>query len=372
MRILVDYRPALRRRTGVGEYIHQTAVALAARPHTGDVLCLFSASWKDRLAANSVPGADVVDIAVPGRLLYLLWHRLEWPAVERLTGRAFDVVHSAHPLLIPSRRAARVVTVYDLDFLDHADRTVREIRRDYPALAGQHARRADQVVVISRHTAEDVERRLGVPTSHITVCTPGGPGWPGRRSEPVEGGCILFVGTLEPRKNLTALLDAYERLLASNPDVPPLVLAGRITEQAAAMVARIGRPPLAGRVTLPGYVQPEALQALYAQALVFVMPSHTEGFGLPVVEAMTVGVPVVAANRGALPEVIGDAGVLVDPEDPLALAQAIGDLLGNRDRRLALSEAGRRQASRFTWRATAENFHLAWQTAREHHAERRG
>src|SRR5215218_4626753 len=122
----------------------------------GESLVLFSSSWKDRLQTGRVSGAEVVDVRVPVRLLNFAWHRLEWPPVERLAGNV-DVAHSTHPLLLPARpRAVKVVTVYDLDFLDHPGRTRAEIRRDYPALAGSHARRADLVVVISAHTAEQV------------------------------------------------------------------------------------------------------------------------------------------------------------------------------------------------------------------------
>jgi glycosyltransferase involved in cell wall biosynthesis len=370
MRILVDYRPALSERTGVGEYVHQTVRAMLAEPAGDRAISLFSASWKHRLGSNHIPGADVVDRKIPGRLLHLLWHRLEWPPVEALARTDFDIVQSAHPLLIPTRRAAQVVTIYDLDFLDHPERTVREIRRDYPALAGPHARRADQVIVISAHTAREVERRLGVPAAHISICVPGAPPWRPRTGEPASGGCILFLGTLEPRKNLDVLVEAYERLVSSRPDAPPLVLAGRASSDAGAILERVRRPPLAGRVETPGYVDAGAREALYHRALVFVMPSHTEGFGLPAVEAMMAGVPVIAANRGALTESVGAGGLLVDPTDSAGLARVLGTLLDDPGRRRAMAEAGRRHAERFTWAATAEAMRGAWSLALEHRAQR--
>lgn len=372
MRILIDYRPALRQRTGVGEYVHQTTTALVSTRGPADTLCLFSSSWKDRLAPDAVPGTQVVDRRIPVRALHLLWHRLEWPPVEWLAGAGIDIAQSAHPLLIPSRRAARLVTIYDLHFLDHPERTTAEIRRDYPTLAASHARRADQVIVISRHTAADVERRLGVPASRISVCTPGAPDWARREREPAEGGTILFLGTLEPRKNLGVLLDAYEALLVRMPHAPPLVLAGRITDDAAPLIERTRRAPLAGRVETPGYIAPGDREALYRRALVFVLPSHTEGFGMPAVEAMMVGVPVVAANRGALTESVGTAGVLVDPDVPLAFTDALATLLESPARRQALADAGRAHASTFTWRRTAESTRAAWHLALEHRAERHG
>ena len=131
MRILLDYRPALRERTGVGEYVHEIAAAIGRRLGPGAELALFSSSWKDRLG-EAVPPGRRVDVRVPVRVLNALWHRAGAPAVERFAG-PIDLVHAAHPLLIPSR-AARVVTVHDLDFLDHPERTRGEIRRDYATL----------------------------------------------------------------------------------------------------------------------------------------------------------------------------------------------------------------------------------------------
>jgi glycosyltransferase involved in cell wall biosynthesis len=255
VRVLLDYRPALRQRTGVGEYIHELARALVASAAHGEELYLFSSSWKDRLAPNAVPGAETVDRRIPVRVLNLAWHRLGWPRVEQVTGRQYDIVQSAHPLLIPARAGARVVTIADLDFLDHPERARAEIKRDYGPLAAAHAARADRVIVISRDTASAVEQRLGVPASKISICYPGAPGWARRDQEPfARTACVLFLGTLEPRKNLGVLLDAYERLLTHQRDVPPLVLAGRLGADAGGILSRATRPPLAGHVEIPGYI----------------------------------------------------------------------------------------------------------------------
>ena len=184
MRVLIDYRAALREPSGVGEYTHQLVRALlqlreAERIDASRIeLTLFSSSWKDRLGPlPDLAGATIVDRHVPVRLLNLAWHRLGWPPAEQLAGATFDIVHSLHPLLMPSRRAAQVVTIHDLNFLEHPERTRAEVRRDYPTLAGHHARRADAVVVVSEFTAGEVERLLGVPRERMHVCSPGGPAW---------------------------------------------------------------------------------------------------------------------------------------------------------------------------------------------------
>jgi glycosyltransferase involved in cell wall biosynthesis len=372
VRILLDYRPALRHRTGVGEYAHELARALVATtPGPSEELILFSSSWKDRLGPTPVPGAVAVDRHWPNQILNFCWHRLGWPPIEQLAGRDLDVVQGFHPLIIPSRRAAQLVVVYDLDFLDHPERTVREIRRDYAALAPDHVRRADHVIVISQSTARDVQERFGIDASRITVCTPGAPSWAPRTAEP-ETGCILFLGTIEPRKNLGVLLDAYARVLASRPGTPPLVLAGRASDAGADVIQRASRPPFAGHVELPGYIEPDAREALYRRALVFVMPSHTEGFGIPVLEAMTAGVPVIVANRGALLEVAGPAGLAFDPGNADELAAHLTATVDSRERRQSMCEAGWQQARRFDWRVSAQHLRQAWAAATETRRGRRG
>ena len=369
VRVLIDYRPALRDRTGVGEFVHQLVTALSAASLIGEQspelleITAFSASWKDRLQnSHGLPkNIQTVDRRIPVTLLNLAWHRLNWPPVELLTGRGYDVVHSPHPLLLPARSAATVITVHDLDFLDHGDRSSDEIRRDYPSLVKQHARTADQVVVPSHHTALEVERRLRISANMISVCSNGAPDWSPRSRLP-SNGHLLFVGTLAPRKNISGLLDAYELLLSRQQDTPDLVMVGTKPDEAQ-WGPRLERSPLAGRVRCPGYVDRATLKSLYTDALVLVMPSLDEGFGLPILEAMTIGVPVVSSNRGALPEVLGEAGLLVDPIDPSNIAEAITQILTDKTLAMQCITRGIDQAQLFTWKASAQALCAAYQKA---------
>jgi glycosyltransferase involved in cell wall biosynthesis len=362
VRIVVDYRPALRQRSGVGEYIHRLVSALAAGPGRHDDIVLFSSSLKHLVDPSTLSALRIANRRVPVRVLNRLWHRLGWPPVEMLVRGPFDVAHSPHPLMLPSRTGARVVTIHDLDFLTHPERSAGEARRDYPRLVREHAHLADHLVVNSAYTAGEVHERLDVPRSSITVCRAGAPDWKPRSGIP-DGGPILFVGTLEPRKNVGGLLDGYERLLAGGRDVPPLLLAGRATPAAATWLARMQQPPLAGRVRHLGYVSDSERQALYEQARLLVLPSFDEGFGLPVLEAMTVGVPVVASNRGALPEVLGDAGLMVDPDDGDALAAAMERLLFDRQSAARAAARGVRRSLTFRWDASAEALYAAYEHA---------
>jgi glycosyltransferase involved in cell wall biosynthesis len=377
VRLLIDYRPALRERTGVGEFVHELARALARYAGGATVeVTLFTSSWKDRPAAAlaaEIPAARIADIKIPVRGLVWAWNRLEWPPVEWLAGR-HDVVHSQSPLLIPSSRAARVVTVHDLDFLRHPEQMTAEIRRDYPALARAHAARADAVMVSSAYAAAAVTRELQLPPSRVHVCPPGRPEWADevsrRRAAIGRGTHILFMGTLSLRKNVGTLLEAYARLRSSVPDAPPLVLAGHRTPASVRWEQRCDAPPLKGHVTITGYVDAQQRRDLYANALMLVLPSYEEGFGLPVLEAMACGVPVIVSSRGSLPEVAGAAAAPIDPDDAEAFAAEMRALL-DESRAAGAAARGLAQAARYSWEACAAAAMGTYAAAREVHAHRR-
>jgi glycosyltransferase involved in cell wall biosynthesis len=383
MSVLLDYRPALRDRTGVGEWVHQLAHHLLNLKAAGDPaaagldLTLWSSSWRDRpspSALRELNGATFVDRRVPVRPLTWAWNRVGWPPVEALTSRRFDVVHSTTPLLLPARAGLRVCTIYDLDFLAHPGRARAEMRRDFPKLAHAHAARADLVVTISDYSKSQIGTRLGVPADRIAVCRPGVPSWiggplPGRDAGDL--GHVLFVGTLEPRKNIPALLAAYRLLARRYPSVPRLVLAGQVTPPAEDWVAEAQSPPLQGRVVVEGYVSNERRAELYAGARLLVLPSLDEGFGLPALEAMALGIPVVASTAGALPEVVGDAGLLVDPEDSEGIATAIERVCTDADLAGRLRGAGISRAQRFSWLESARSLLATYAAAGKAGAARR-
>ncbi len=355
----------------MGEFVHQSVGALArlAASAGGDdplELTVFSASWRDRLASSTDPlpsGVRWVDRRIPVRALNRAWHYMDWPPIEMLARGTFDVVHSPHPLLMPARDAARVVTIHDLDFLDHPERAEREARQDYPSLVRRHAHRADRIVVPSAWTGAEVTRRLEVPADRIAVCRHGAPEITARDAIPADGH-LLFVGTLTPRKNVSGLIDAYARLAERNPDAPPLVLAGAMPEGPAPdWRARCDAPPLAGRIRLTGYVDRETRDTLYAGARALVLASFEEGFGLPVLEAMAAGVPVVASSRGALPEVVDDAGLLVDPDDGEALTVALERIVADDALAERCVKQGYERVRGFTWEASARALREAYRQA---------
>jgi glycosyltransferase involved in cell wall biosynthesis len=361
VRILIDYRPALRARTGVGEYAHQISAALTRQLGPSDSLVLFSSSWKDRLAPDILTKASVVDVRIPVTVLNLLWHRLEWPSVERFAGPV-DVVHSMHPLLMPASRAAQVVTIHDLYFLDAPENTQAEIRRDYPRLARQHAHRADAIVTVSAYSAGLIAQKLAVDRERIAVCPNGAPAWPALERYS-SAGHVLFMGTIEPRKNVSVLLEAYSRLLKHRPSSPPLVLAGGVAPGSETVLDAIRHPPLAGRVKRVGYVSGAERERLYREASMVILPSLDEGFGLPALEAMTLGIPVIVSSRGALPEVVGSAGTIVDANDADGFARAMDRLLSDENYAWTKGTEGVVRSRTFDWNESARQLMATYRLA---------
>jgi glycosyltransferase involved in cell wall biosynthesis len=366
VRIVIDYRPALRARTGVGEYIHHLIKALAQ--NGADDLTLFTSSWKDRPSpelAVELPNVHIVDQHIPVRALNIAWHRLGWPPVETIAAHEYDVAHSPHPLLLPTRSAAQVVTIHDLHFMNHPERTSKEIRRDYPALAGRHARRADRIIVSSKFAADEVQRTFQVDRDKIAVCPAGAPEWKTAPAPAHSNGYVLFMGTLDERKNVGGLLHAYGQFISSRgrENIPRLLIAGSPGPRSGKWLQEIGKPPLADHVEYVGYIGADQRERIFKGAQLFVLPSFEEGFGLPALEAMSAGVPVVASDRGSLPEVVGDAGLLINPDDPSSLAAAIERMVSDAGLRKLLAQRGLERARLFSWKQTAQAVRRAYEDA---------
>ncbi|HEX9636572.1 MAG TPA: glycosyltransferase family 1 protein [Acidobacteriota bacterium] len=357
MRVALDYRPALSRPTGVGRYVRLLARHLLELDPALELI-LFSSSWRERLRAADLdlPRAALLsDHRIPVRLLNFLWHRWRFPPTEALFGRV-DLTHAAHPLPLPNAHGRRCVTLHDLYFLDHPEHTGAEIRRDYARQVERALRAVDAVIVPSAATRARALARFELGPERIRVIPHGVDpallepptaaelaAYRGARPELPER-FILFVGTLEPRKNVALLLRAYAGLRRRHPAIG-LVLAG-----AAGWGPRPELP--AGCVGL-GYVAPGQLRLLYHAALALALPSLDEGFGLPALEAMACGCPVVVSSAGALPEVVGAAGLVLDPHDAQGWSDALAALVESPARCAALSENGRARARGFSWERAA-------------------
>jgi glycosyltransferase involved in cell wall biosynthesis len=309
----------------------------------------------------------------------IAWEQLVAPFA--LWQEKVDLLHAmafASPIL--SKRPT-VVTVFDLSFLQFPQ-AFKAIKRLYLRwMTHVSVQRATRVVVISEHTRRDVMRRFGVPGERVTTvyCGVDASFRPllakevnaFRERKGLSSRCILFLGTIEPRKNILRLIDAFARLIASSgqdfSDLCLVVAGGKgwFFEPVFALVQELG---LTDRVLFTGYVPEEEKCLWYNAAMCFCYPSLYEGFGLPPLEAMACGTPVVTSNVSSLPEVVGDAGLTVAPEDVAGLCEALHRVLSDAALRDELVEKGKTRAASFTWdraaRQTTQVYRQAWLQSR--------
>jgi len=263
-------------------------------------------------------------------------------------GRGADLFHGLNQRLPKRRFRRQVATFHDL-FVLSAEYSTDEFRERFAAQAREAAAGADLIIAVSEFTAGQVEQYLGVPRARIRVVHHGIPARaiPWVKREKV----VLCVGAIQRRKNQARLVRAFAALPADW----RLILAGSQGFESAETLEAIAVSPSKERILVTGYVSDEEIGRWYGRAGIFAFPSLDEGFGMPVLEAMAAGVPVIAGNRSALPEVCGDAAVLVDPESEDELAAALVELAGDEARRAELVTRGRARAAEYSWeKAVAE------------------
>ena len=308
-------------------------------------------------------GLPVVEVGVAARRR-TEWVRGEQQLLPRLAHRAgVEVLHSLASTAPLHGRFRRVTTVHDLIYLVHPEAHFGVLALGMRVVVGQAAKRSHRLIAVSEGTANDIETRLHVPRSRIDV-VPNGvhepPPVPG--AEAVEAAreryglkgrrVVLAASAKRQHKNLARLLEALAQLPPERR--PVVVMPGYPTEYERELRERASVLGVDDDVRFLGWVGDDELEALYAVADAFVMPSLYEGFGLPVLEAMARGVPVACSDRSSLPDVAGDAALLFDPEDVGQIASALEALLTDEALAERLSEAGRRRAAQFSWRRTAE------------------
>ncbi len=350
----IDARLLAYRRGGIASYTHQLIATLAdldsatrytilQRPH-------------DSQSYTPAPNFRRLDCYTPAH------HRYEGAALSvELLPRRLDLLHS--PDFIPPWRGARrhIITIHDLHFLHYPNFQTTHSLRYYRDQIQWAVGRADHILAQTQSTKDDIVEHLGVSPSKITVhllgvnaafrVLPTDEVTATLQPFQLPHDYLLFVGTIEPRKNILGLLAAYDQLMAQYKDVPPLVLAGQLGWNADTLVAAIASRPHVKWIRDVGM---DVLPALYNAAQLLVLPSFHEGFGLPALEAMACGTPVVVAERGGIPEVVGAAGVYVDPEQSASIADGLWRVFSDSTLSAHLRQAGLYQATQFSWQHTAK------------------
>jgi glycosyltransferase involved in cell wall biosynthesis len=345
VRIAFDVSPLSHPRTGIGNYVLGSLAGLAEAAAGEHELIAFAPTRLRgrRLIRETLAGVpvEVKTLVLPWSHAFRMgWSRLGRPSAERFLGR-LDVLHFSDWLVPPQRAGIRSTMVHDLVPL-HFPEWVTERTRSMHGYKYARTAECDLVFVNSAYTGRDVEERLGVPAERIRVAPPGVPSLYTAEGDRAEIGrpYVLSLATLEPRKNLGTLLEAWRPLRGE------LALA-------VAGAAGWGDQPLLddpGILKL-GFVGEPEVPRLMRGAAVYVYPSRFEGFGMPIVEAMACGVPVVASSHPSMDEACGDAAVRVDPDDADAMSAGIRDAI---ERREELVSAGLAHAAHFTWRRCGE------------------
>ena len=363
MRVGLDGYPLSEPRTGVGHYTLELARALALISPSNQFELVSPAPF-DPDAQDEITRAGLSDLYTtslkPSSVRGHWWSM----GLPLYAGKArFDVFHGTNFDLPLWKRRRSVVTIHDLSALLHKDKhrskMVRRARMRLPLVV----RIADTIITPTESIKREVCDHLGVKAARVvaiplaardcfqplawaeTIQT--------RERLGIEEDFLLFVGTLEPRKNLLTLLKALVRIVGDTPLRPQLVIAGGQGWMMDESFAFIQEAALGDRLCLTGYLRDEELRALYSSCKAFIYPSVYEGFGLPPLEAMACGAPVIASRIPALQETLGSAAHLFEPTDVEGLAKSIVDLLEDKSRRQRLQLAGRQRAAEFSWERTA-------------------
>ena len=367
-------------KTGIGTMAYQTLQSLAGNDAIDGTLNLFTMRKKHGYEKQF----KEIDLLCKRGLLLktcgwfhdvlykMIWNFIPVP-YSLFFGRNIDITHFFNYYVPPGVAGKRVTTVCDMVYEAYPKTMNRQTRAMLKLSMRRSVKRAHHIVTISEFSKNQIIHYLNVPDQRITVIPCGvdhgafNPDISVLRRQKVRqrfglyDRYFLYLGTLEPRKNLVRLIEAYAQMVRMRSDVPVLCIAGRKGWQYNDIFQAVQDNELEGRVVFTGYVDNRDAPALMAEALAFVFPSLYEGFGLPPLEAMACGTPVIVSNAASLPEVVGEAGVLVDPLDADQIARAMENMMDDTLLRDMYSKKGLARAAMFTWDNTANALMAVYQ-----------
>ena len=365
-RIAIDYTPAYEQSAGIGRYVRELTAALARLDNANAYRLFVAGALAGALPPPPAENFHWRPTALSPRWLARIWQRARLPLpVEFFTGK-LDLFHAtdfALPFTLPATRT--LLTVHDLSFVRVPEAASPPLKAYLDAVVPRSVARADHVLADSQATKDDLVALYGTAAEKITVLYSGVDGRFERVSDRkklestrakyrLSGvSYVLSVGTIQPRKNYSRVIQALAEVRAGGRELHYAIAGSRgwLDEDLRQTIASAGMNDF---VHLLGYVDDEDLPALYSGARMLLMPSLYEGFGLPILEAMACGLPVITSNLSSLPEVAGDAALLIDPADMREIRDAIHLVDADAIRRENMRRRGYQQAKRFTWQRSAE------------------
>jgi glycosyltransferase involved in cell wall biosynthesis len=362
MKVAIDVTPWMPKPSGIGFYVSNLIQGLMRSQDSLDLELIYQPGLKKWLKRDfTFPDylqqySQLNFFPLPVRLSNLL---IEFPSLfsNRLEGyfKHADIIHGTNYTVFPARKSRRAITIYDLSFIKHP-----EFANSTVSAYGQRLRKClrwtDLVLTISHSSKRDIIEYLNVDSDRVWV-THLASRYQVDQPLPELSFAkpyILFVSTIEPRKNIRSLISAFEYLKQTYQIEHQLVLIGQKGWLYKPIFEQIERSPYQNEIHHLDYLPDAQVMQFYRNADVFVYPSHYEGFGMPVLEAMTLGAPVVTTNVSSLPEIAGNAAILVEPNEIKELGEAILKVIGDRTLRQNLIQKGKEQAKLYSWENTVQ------------------
>jgi glycosyltransferase involved in cell wall biosynthesis len=363
MKIAINTRFLLPRQLeGIGRYTYEVCKRMVEQHPEHEYLFLFDRPYNEQYIFSDRVKASVVSPPARHPLLWYLW--FEWTLPRVLQQEQPDVFFSPDGYVSLRTSVPTVLTIHDLAFEQDDSGVPKLALAYYRHFTPKFCRKADHILSVSEYTKQDVVQRYGIPADKIDVCGNGcragfEPLDDRQRQQAREEynngkPYLLYIGAIHPRKNVHRLIQAFDQFKTNHPSAVSLLIAGRFAWNAGLIKSAYEQATYREDIHFLGFVPDEAINRLLGGALAFVYPSLFEGFGLPILEAMQAEVPVITSRSSSMPEVAGDAALLVDPYSIKDLAAGIQQLWASPESRQALIEAGKIQRALFSWERTAE------------------
>ncbi len=373
MRIAIDYTAAIRQGAGIGVYVRNLVDALLAQDASNQYTLLTSGRASPDHSFPTAKNVQGRNIFIPDRYLNILWYRLHAPIPATLFTGAIDIYHGPDFVLPPlGKHVRKIVTIHDLAFLEHPEYAVPSLAAYLRKVVPEAVAAADIVTTVSNEVSRTLVEHFHTPREKLVVVPLGVNRYFRRVTDPLlldatrykfdlKHPLVLAVGTQEPRKNHSGLIKAFYKAQKEKNGPAMLAIAGNtgwLYEETQQLVKELH---LEKKVRFLGRVTDHELVTLYSSADIFAFPSFFEGFGIPPIEAMACGAPVITSNTSSLPEVAGDAALLVDPHNVDELAEAITRLTKDEGLRDELRQKGYQRVKEFSWEVSANKMLTLYQ-----------